>query len=138
MASKFLLEIITPEREFFKAEVDSVIFPTTDGYMSVHKMHEPMVAAISVGDIKINIDGQWKLCTTSEGVIQVWPEKTIIISQAVEWPEEIDLYRAQQARERAQERLQQAQSRQEYMRSQISLARAMVRLRFGRKRQNID
>lgn len=138
MPAKYMLEIITPERAFFKREVESVIIPTADGYMSVQKMHEPMVAAITVGDIKICVDGEWKLCTTSEGFIEVRPDEAIIFSQAVEWPEEIDLRRAQEARERAEERLRQTKSYQEYMQNQISLARAMVRLRVGRKSKNID
>ena len=138
MPAKFMLEIITPERAFFHGEVESVILPTADGYMSVQKMHEPMVAAITVGDMRILVDGQWKQCTTSEGFVEVRPDETIIFSQAVEWPEEIDLRRAQEAKERAEERLRQSRSYQEYMQSQISLARAMVRLRVGRKSQNLD
>lgn len=138
MPAKFMLEIITPERAFFRGEVESVVFPTADGYMSVQKMHEPMVAAITVGDMRILADGQWKQCTISEGFMEVRPDEVIIFSQAVEWPHEIDLRRAQEAKERAEERLRQRRSYQEYMQSQISLARAMVRLRVGRKSQNLD
>lgn len=138
MPDKFKLEIITPERAFFAGDVESVIFPTADGYMSVQRMHEPMVAAITVGDMRFCVDGQWKQCTTSEGFVEVRPDETIIFSQAVEWPDEIDIRRAQEARERAEERLRQTQSYQEYMRNQISLARAMVRLRVGRRSQNLD
>lgn len=138
MPAKFMLEIITPERAFFRGEVESVIFPTADGYMSVQKLHEPMVAAITVGDMRFCVDGKWKQCTTSEGFVEVRPDETIIFSQAVEWPDEIDIRRAQEARERAEERLRQTQSYQEYMRNQISLARAMVRLRVGRRSQNLD
>lgn len=138
MPANYMLEIITPEREFFHGEVESVIIPTPDGQMSIQRMHEPMVAALSVGEMKLCIGGEWAVCTTSEGFVEVRPDETIIFSQAVEWPEEIDMMRAQEAKERAEERLRQQQSRQEYMRSQISLARAMVRLRVGRKNQNID
>lgn len=138
MPAKFKLEIITPERAFFQGDVESVIFPTADGYMSVQRMHEPMVAAITVGDMRFCVDGQWKQCTTSEGFVEVRPDETIIFSQAVEWPDEIDIRRAQEALERAEERLRQTQSYQEYMRNQISLARAMVRLRVGRRSQNLD
>ena len=138
MPAKYTLEIITPERIFFRGEVESVIIPTPDGYMSVQKMHEPMVAALSIGDMKLNIDGEWRECTTSAGFVEVRPDETIIFSQAVEWPEEIDMRRAQEARERAEERLRQKKSYQEYMQNQIALARAMVRLRVGRKNRNLD
>lgn len=138
MPAKYTLEIITPERIFFRGEVESVIIPTSDGYMSIQKMHEPMVAAITVGDMKLQIDGEWKECTTTDGFVEVRPDETIIFSQAVEWPEEIDMRRAQEARERAEERLRQKKSHQEYMQNQIALARAMVRLRVGRRNRNLE
>ncbi|MBT3318923.1 MAG: ATP synthase F1 subunit epsilon [Clostridia bacterium] len=138
MPEKYTLEIITPERIFFRGEVQSVIIPTSDGYMSIQKMHEPMVATIVVGDMKLQIDGEWKQCTTTDGFVEVRPDETIIFSQAVEWPEEIDLRRAQEARERAEEQLRQKKSHQEYMQNQIALARAMVRLRVGRRNRNLE
>lgn len=138
MPEKYTLEIITPERIFFRGEVESVVIPTSDGYMSIQKMHEPMVASIVVGDMKLQIDGEWKECTTTDGFVEVRPDETIIFSQAVEWPEEIDLRRAQEARERAEEQLRQKKSHQEYMQNQIALARAMVRLRVGRRNRNLE
>ena len=138
MPANYMLEIITPEREFFHGEVESVIIPTPDGLMSIQRLHEPMVAALIVGEMKLCIGGEWAVCTTSEGFVEVRPDETIIFSQAVEWPDEIDIKRAQEAKERAEEQMRQQQSRQEYMRSQISLARAMVRLRVGRKNKNFD
>jgi F-type H+-transporting ATPase subunit epsilon len=138
MPAKYNLEIITPERTFFNGEVESVIIPTSDGYMSIWKMHEPMVIALSIGVMKLSIDGEWKECTTSAGFAEIRPDETVIFSQAVEWPEEIDIRRAQEAKEQAEERMRQKQSYQEYMQNQISLARAMVRLRVGRRNQNLD
>jgi len=138
MPSKYTLEIITPERIFFKGEVESVIIPTPDGYMSIWKNHEPLVAAIKVGEMKLQVDGEWKQCSTSDGFVEVRPDETIIFSQAVEWPHEIDLRRAQEARERAEEQMRQHKSYQEYMQNQIALARAMVRLRVGRRDMNIE
>ena len=70
--------------------------------------------------------------------MEVRPDETIIFSQAMEWPDEIDISRAQAARERAEERLRQQRSYQEYQQSKIALARAMVRLRVGRRNQNLD
>ncbi len=138
MPAKYMLEVITPERMFFRGEVESVILPTPDGSMSIQKMHEPMVAAINIGTMKLLVDGEWLECTTSEGFVEVRPDETIIFSQTAEWPNEIDIRRAQEAKERAEERLRQSQSHQEYMQNQIALARAMVRLRAGRRSRNLD
>jgi len=138
MPAKYQLEIITPERTVFSGEVESVIVPTPDGFLSIQKMHEPMVCALSIGLLRLNIDGVWRECSTSEGFVEVRPDETLIFAQAAEWPEEIDMIRAKEARERAEARLRERQSYQEYMQNQIALARAMVRLRVGRKKQNLD
>lgn len=138
MPAKYMLEVITPERIFFHGEVESVIIPTPDGTMSIQKMHEPMVAAINIGTMRMCVNGEWLECTTSEGFVEVRPDETIIFSQTAEWPNEIDIRRAQEAKERAEERLRQTHSHQEYMQNQIALARAMVRLRAGRSRRNFD
>jgi F-type H+-transporting ATPase subunit epsilon len=97
-----------------------------------------MVAALDIGTMKILANGEWMECTTSEGFVEVRPDETIIFSQTAEWPNEIDLRRAQEARERAEEKLRQQLSHTEYMQNQIALARAMVRLRAGRRSRNID
>jgi F-type H+-transporting ATPase subunit epsilon len=138
MPAKYNLEIITPERTFFDGEVESVIIPTSDGYMSIQRMHEPMVIVLSIGVMKLEIDGKWSECTTSSGFVEIRPDETVIFSQAVEWPEEIDMRRAQEAKEQAEERMRQKQSYQEYMQNQVALARAMVRLRVGRRGKNLD
>lgn len=133
MPAKYPLDIITPEKVFFSGEVESVIIPTLDGYLGIQRKHEPMVIALEIGQMKISIDGEWKRCTTSEGFIEIRPDKTIIFSQAVEWPEEIDLKRAQDAKEAAEDRLRQKLSAEEYKENHIALQRAMVRLQVGRK-----
>jgi len=138
MPSKFRLDVITPERTFFSGEVESIIIPTTDGQMGIMKGHEPIVIAIEIGTIKFMIDDEWHECATSEAFMEVRPDETIIFSQAMEWPEEIDIHRAIAAKERAEEQLRQQKSYQDYMQSKIALARAMVRLKVGRQRQNID
>ena len=55
MPAKYKLEIITPERTVFSGEVESVIVPTPDGYLSVQRMHEPMVCALSIGLLRLNM-----------------------------------------------------------------------------------
>lgn len=128
MAGKFLLEILTPERSFFVEMIESIILNTEDGQMSIQKDHESVVIAVVPGEIRINTGKKWVLCSVTEGFVEVRPEDTIMFTQAAEWPEEIDVKRAERARERAEERLRQRQSAEEYRRSKIALARAMARL----------
>ena len=138
MHSNFKLEIITPERTFYNADVQSVIIPTPDGQMEIQKGHEPIVVSIVIGTVRLLIDGTWHDCATSDAFMEVRPDEVIIFSQAMEWPEEIDIKRAQAAKERAEEKLRQQRSYQEYLQSKVALARAMERLKVGRRKPNLD
>ena len=137
MPSKFLLEVLTPERSFFCDQVESVIVPAVDGRMSVQKMHEPVVIAIIPGIMQLCIDGVYKPCYVSSGFVEVRPDETIIFAQAAEWPEEIDVNRAERAKSRAEDRLRQQRGTQEYRLNKIALARAMARLKVGRRNMNL-
>jgi len=133
MPSEYLLEIITPERSFFCEMVESVILPTTDGEMSIMKGHEKMVISIKPGELKINQNNKWRSCAVAPGFVEIKPDETIIFTQAAEWPEEIDIHRAEEAKQRAEERLRQKLSEREYKSNKVALARAMARLQLSKK-----
>lgn len=129
----FRLEVLTPEKRFFEGDVDMVIVRSVDGDLGILRGHMPMVAPIGIGSLRILTGGQWREAFISGGFMEVKPESTLILSDAVEWPEEIDIKRAEAAKERALERLRQKRSREEYIRSQVALARALNRLKIARK-----
>ena len=137
MSSDFKLDIITPERQFFSSNVQSIVLDTPDGKRGVLAGHAPMIIALSIGELNMMENGKWKTAYTSEGFIEITPGGMIIMAQTVEWPEEIDARRAQEAEKRAKERLRQKQSLNEYHTTMSSLARAMARLRV-KKNINID
>lgn len=132
MANTFFLEIVTPDRSFLSGEVEMLIVETPDGQMGVLKNHVPMVVAIAIGPVKILKDGKWLEAVLSEGFMEVKQDKTILLCDTAEWPEEIDTNRARAAEERARERLQMQLSNVEYMRSQAALQRALSRLKVTR------
>lgn len=129
--AKFRLEIITPERRFYDGQVDSLVIDTGNegGKLGILAGHMPMVAALAIGSIRFKTDGEWKSCFCSEGFVEVRPDETFINAQAMEWPDEIDAARAEEAKRRAEEEMRQEQSLKEYNESRASLARAMARLR---------
>jgi len=129
MAAKFNFEIVTPERHFFSAEVEMVIIKTPNGEMGVLAGHIPMVVAVAVGPIRIQQDGKQLTAFLSEGFMEVTREKTIILADTAEWPDEIDENRARAAKQRAEERLQNKLSYKEYVQTQTALVRAMERLK---------
>ncbi len=127
--NKFYLEIITPEKVFFRGEVESVNIPSIGGACTVMAGHQPMVFATEPGTISITADGQTREAFMSEGFIEVRPDETIAFSQAVEWPEDIDERRAEEAKERAEEMVRRNRSAAEYKLNRLALQRAFARLR---------
>ena len=129
----FDLSIMTPERQFFSGQVEALTITGIDGQMTVLAGHAPMVASLAVGEISIKQDGKWREAVNSEGFMEVLQDSVVVFVQACEWPEDIDMRRAEEAKHRAEERIRQRQSIWENKSSKIALARAMVRLRAGRR-----
>lgn len=130
----FSLKVIACDRVFFDGRCIQVILPLEDGKKAVQAHHENMVFAVEIGEIQIQKeDGEWIYGVTGTGFAQVMNNRTMVIVDTCEYPEEIDIYRAKEAKERAEEQLRQKQSIQEYHRSKASLARAMSRLKAGNR-----
>ena len=98
--------------------------------------HENMIIAIENGVMKIQQeDGEWIEAAVSSGFAQIINNRVLVLVLSAEKPEEIDIRRAQEAKERAEEQLRQKQSLQEYHISQASLSRAITRIK---KQVNTD
>jgi F-type H+-transporting ATPase subunit epsilon len=128
------LEIITPTKTFFSGDVESLVITTPEGEIGVLSKHMPLVTVVSIGEIRIKINGEWREAAVSEGFMKIEHDKTIIFVDTAEWPEEIDTNRALAAAERARERLQGKLSRIEYTSSSAALQRAMSRLKVKNTR----
>jgi len=128
MAATFLLEVVTPERMFFSEEVESLIFKTPEGEIGILKSHSPMVAAVVSSSIRIKQNDGWKTASVASGFVEVLGEKVVLLVDSAEWPDEIDVNRALEAKKRAEERLQKSLNSQEQAQSQAALARALARL----------
>lgn len=133
MAKTFSLEIVATDRIFYKGECEHLVITAIDGLLGILAGHEPLVTALPAGELKYMVDGKWRYAAISDGFIQVMPDKSVILADSCELPEEIDIKRAQEARERAEERMRQKQSIKEYYETQAALNRAMNRLKISQK-----
>ena len=133
MAKTFLLEIIASDRVFFTGQCESLIIPGIDGAHGVLANHERTVTCLAAGELKYKIDEEWKYAAVSDGYAEISGDHVVIIADTVERPEEIDVKRAQEAKERAEERLRQKQSIKEYYHTQIALNKAMNRLKVNQR-----
>ncbi|MDE5619811.1 MAG: ATP synthase F1 subunit epsilon [Ruminococcus sp.] len=133
MAKSFHLEIIASDRIFYQGECEHLVITAIDGLIGIMHGHEPLVTSLPTGELKYMVDGKWHHAAISEGFIEVMPESSIILADSCELPEEIDIKRAEEAKERAEEKLRQKQSIMEYYHTQAALNRAMNRLKLSQK-----
>ncbi len=87
----FNLEILSPERPFYKGDCISLIVPISDGMMGVMANHEPMTAAILDGELTFTLpDGTTKVCVVSRGILDIDKKCTRILCDSALAPEEVD------------------------------------------------
>ncbi|WP_347559311.1 ATP synthase F1 subunit epsilon [Clostridium sp. AF19-22AC] len=128
----FGLKIIASDRVFYEGRCRKLTLPAPDGEMGILANHENMVIAVTVGDARMEIEeGNWVDVAVGAGFAEVVNNRVTVLVDTAERPEEIDVRRAEEAKERAEEQMRQKQSIQEYYRTQASLARAMNRLKVS-------
>lgn len=132
MAKLYNLKILTPERQVFDGDVESLIATTLDGKFEFLAGHVPVIMPLDVGTLVIRSETGTTEIFNSEGFLEVRREGVMVYIQACEKPEEIDRQRAEEAKLRAEERMRQQQSMQEYRQSKLAMARAMARLQVSR------
>lgn len=131
MAEKqFKLEIISPERSFYRGAATMLEYTTTEGEVGVYAGHIPMTQIIAPGVLTITeAEGAQKKAALLSGFVEILPEKITILAEAVEWPEEINEERAKKAKERAEQRLNsKGDPSIDVARAEIALKRALTRL----------
>ncbi len=124
----FMLEIVTPERAFFSDEVDRVIVRGVEGDLAILKNRAPIITPLAIGKIRILKDGEERIAAAVNGYISVGKDKTTIITDSAEWPYEIDVKRAEAAKERAERRLRERPEGLDIDRAELALKRALNRL----------
>ena len=124
----FDLEIITPDRVFYKGQASMIEFNTTEGEIGVYKNHIPMTVIIKPGVLTIKESEGEKKAALHSGFVEILQDKITILAEVIEWPGEIDEQRAREAGERAKQRIAQKDSKTDIARAETALARAIARI----------
>lgn len=127
--NKINLQIITPTRQVLDEVVEYVVLTTQEGEMGVLYAHEPVVTLLGCGSLQYKQEGKTKKATVMGGFAEVTESKVVILTDASELLEEIDLKRALAAQERAKNRL--SQSDMDVKRAEIALNKALVRIKVA-------
>ncbi len=124
----FKVEIITPDRVFYEGEATMIEFNTVNGEIGVYKNHIPLTTVLAPGIVTITKDDEQKKAAVHAGFAEILGEKVTLLAEVAEWPDEIDINRAEAAKERAQERLAAKNANLDVARAELALRRALVRI----------
>ncbi len=135
MSKNFQLDIVTPAKTVYSGEVQSFTAPGVVGSFQVLVSHAPLLSSIGVGEVKLNDakGGKFRFAT-SGGFVEVKGNKVILLAESAEQAEDIDVTRAEKAKQRAEERLQKKDKEIDFDRAQASLLRSINRIKIASKK----
>jgi F-type H+-transporting ATPase subunit epsilon len=133
MADTIELEIVTPEKQVVRDQVEEIQIPGKAGYLGVLPGHAPLITELAVGEISYRKGGQTTFLSVAWGFAEVLPNKVTILAETAERAGEIDVPRAQQALQSAQQRLAAADSEEKVDRELAAVRRAETRIDVASK-----
>jgi len=129
-------DIVTAERVVYSEEVDMVIAPGVEGELGILPHHTPLMTTLQMGELRVKKDGEEFSLAISGGFLEVRPDRVIVLADAAERAEEIDIARAEEAKRRAEERLYESHAPGiDEARAQAALQRSLARLKVAEKRR---
>lgn len=128
MSKNYTLKIITPDRKLFEGEVRKTLVTTNDGGIEIYQNHTSIAVITVPGKTEFQDEsGNKRVLFTSNGIVTFNENTLTFCCDSGEWPEEIDLSRAEKARERAENRLKES-SKFDERRAKLALIRAITRI----------
>lgn len=125
------VKIIAPDRVFFEGQASFIEFNTIEGILGLYPKHIPMTVVIAPGVLKIVTGDGDKIAALHSGFAEILGDSITILAESVEWPDEIDVRRAQEAKIRAERRIK--EDAQDLNRAELALKRAVLRLQLSKK-----
>ncbi len=130
------VEIVTPSRMLYSGEAEMITMPGVEGEMGVLGGHAPLLTTLNIGEIALHrADGETEYIAVSGGVVEVRPDKVVVLARSAERADEIDISRAEAAMERAEEALR-ARPDEERRPVEVAYRRSQLRLKVARRRRS--
>lgn len=134
--STIKLEIVTAERLVLSEDVEYISAPGVDGILGILPRHQPLLTALTVGEMRYKKSGQEFHYAIGGGFMEVRPDKVTVLADSAEHADEIDEQRAEQARQQARQTLKDKPKGDiEFARLEQSLRRAEIRLKVARRKR---
>jgi F-type H+-transporting ATPase subunit epsilon len=131
----YQLTVLAPEAREYEGTVQSLVAPGIEGYFGVLARHAPMVAELTAGELSmVNERGEPEFFAVAGGYLEVGWDRVVVLADASESADEIDVERARAAEQRARERLRRDERDVDVPRAEAALRRALNRLRVAQRR----
>jgi F-type H+-transporting ATPase subunit epsilon len=128
-----MLEIVTAEGMVYSDDVDMVVAWGLEGQLGILPHHAPLMTMLQAGELIIKRGSEESYLAVSGGFLEVRPDKVIILADACERAEEIDIARAEEAKRRAGEIMKARPPRTDSVAAEAALRRSLVRLKVAEK-----
>ena len=136
MVSTIRLEIVTPERVIYSDEVDAVVVPGVEGQLGILPHHAPLMTMLQPGELKVRKGGEEIYVAIFGGFLEVRPDRVIVLADAAERAEEIDVGRVEEAKRRAEQQMaNRVLSEVKKARAEAALRRSLVQLKVAERRR---
>ena len=129
--NRLYLKVVTPDKLFFEGDIDMLVARTIEGDVGILLNHSPLVTILDIGRLVIKDGDERKIAACAGGYIDVRNNNITVVSDACEWEEEIDINRAERAKERASKRLEDKST--DTFKAELALKKAINRINVGNK-----
>ena len=131
LPTKIQLHIVSADRSLVNEPVDEVEIPGAEGYFGVLPGHTPLLALLGAGELWYRQGQETHYLMMAFGFAEVQPDRVTILAGAAERADEVDVVRAQAAKQRAEERLQKPEIDMDAERARIALLKSLIRLQVA-------
>lgn len=131
------LEIVTPEKNIYKGNVDELYINTVEGEIGILPHHVNLFTKIEPGELRLKISGREQFMAITGGFLEVSNNKVTILADYAVHAEEIEVQKAMEARKRAEEILKKKESQiseRDFAQAQAAFTQAILELRVANRR----
>jgi len=129
----FLLEIITPEKEIYKNDVDEVIVPTVTGEITILPNHSPLLSKVAPGELIVKKGQKEEPMAITGGFLEVFNNKVTILADYAVRADNIEIARAEEAKKRAEKIMQEKVGERDFAEAEAQLRRSLLELKVAKK-----
>ena len=133
LPTKLVLEVVTPDRLVLREDVDEVVVPGSEGELGVLPGYTPLLATLKVGEMWYRTGSERHYLAVAMGFVEILPDRVTILAQVGERAQDIDVARAERAKQRAEGRITTSAADIDLERARIALMKSLIRLQVAAK-----